>query len=307
MTSQRPILVTGSHRSGTTWVGRIIAHSPYIEYIYEPFQPIHDFGICRGDFPYWFTYVCDRNAPEYYDILNDTVAMKYNFLYSIRKRPSLRNLFKSTTSSVRFSRARLLRRRALLKDPIAVFSAEWLDRTFDMAIVVMVRHPAAFASSVKLMGNKHPFKHFLQQPLLMQEHLEPFRAEIERFAKNEQDLIDQAALLWRLIHYVILKYQDKHPDWLFIRHEDLSRSPVSGFKKIYEKLEIPFDQRIESKIISHSFATHPSRGDYSLTELKRESLKNIALWKTRLTHQEIGRIREQVSDVAQHFYDQDDW
>src|SRR5262245_35753658 len=35
----RPILVTGSHRSGTTWVGRMIACHPRILYCSEPFNP----------------------------------------------------------------------------------------------------------------------------------------------------------------------------------------------------------------------------------------------------------------------------
>ena len=35
---RRPILVTGSHRSGTTWVGKTIALSPSVTYIGEPFN-----------------------------------------------------------------------------------------------------------------------------------------------------------------------------------------------------------------------------------------------------------------------------
>jgi len=38
----KPILVTGSHRSGTTWAGRVLAFSPTpLGYIWEPFNPRH--------------------------------------------------------------------------------------------------------------------------------------------------------------------------------------------------------------------------------------------------------------------------
>ena len=32
---------------------------------------------------------------------------------------------------------------AVMKDPVAVFSAPWLARHFDMNVVVMIRHPGA--------------------------------------------------------------------------------------------------------------------------------------------------------------------
>ena len=34
----RPILVTGSHRSGSTWVGKMIASHPRVAYVEEPFN-----------------------------------------------------------------------------------------------------------------------------------------------------------------------------------------------------------------------------------------------------------------------------
>jgi len=35
---QKPILVTGSHRSGTTWAGKMISACPNVGYIHEPFN-----------------------------------------------------------------------------------------------------------------------------------------------------------------------------------------------------------------------------------------------------------------------------
>ena len=36
--NSKPILVTGSHRSGSTWTGRIISAAPHVGYIHEPFN-----------------------------------------------------------------------------------------------------------------------------------------------------------------------------------------------------------------------------------------------------------------------------
>ncbi len=59
----------------------------------------------------------------------------------------------------------------LVKDPIALFSAEWLAATFDMRVLVMIRHPAAFAASIRRRGWRHRFADFLEQPLLMRDLL----------------------------------------------------------------------------------------------------------------------------------------
>jgi hypothetical protein len=65
MPVRKPILVTGSHRSGTTWVGRIIASSPSVAYIHEPFHIRHDPDVCPARFDHWFTYVCEENEDQY--------------------------------------------------------------------------------------------------------------------------------------------------------------------------------------------------------------------------------------------------
>ena len=56
---QRPILVTGAHRSGTTWVGSMLALSPRIGLIHEPFSPITPPGVSSAPFDRFFRYVTD--------------------------------------------------------------------------------------------------------------------------------------------------------------------------------------------------------------------------------------------------------
>ena len=76
MKTIRPILVTGAHRSGSTWVGRMIATSPRVTYLHEPFNLKHDMGLCRTQFDCWFTYVCERNESAYQRDLRDTIGLR---------------------------------------------------------------------------------------------------------------------------------------------------------------------------------------------------------------------------------------
>jgi hypothetical protein len=276
----QPILVTGAHRSGTTWVGRILASSPDTTYLHEPFHLDHDPGLCAARFPYWFTYVCEENEAPY-------LAPIARMLDTARRDGP------GAGSGPRH-------RRPLIKDPIAVFSAPWLARRFETRNVVLIRHPAAFAGSLKERGWTHPFAHFLLQPLLMRDQLEPFAGDILRFAREERDVVDQAALLWKVIYATILRYRERHPDWIYLRHEDLSKDPVEGFHAVFDQVGLEFSAETERAIVTHSFAR-------TAAGLRRDSRANIDTWKQRLTGAEIERVRAAVAGVSGEFYADREW
>ncbi|MGQ3685786.1 MAG: sulfotransferase [Candidatus Loosdrechtia sp.] len=305
---KKPILITGSHRSGTTWAGRMIAHSPEVAYIHEPFS-VSDApskGICNTEFKYWFTYVTDDNDKNYYQPLKDMLAFKYNLIASLktaRNFSMVKQFWQEYRQCARYRHAGSI---PLLKDPIAFFSAEWLQKKFAMNIIVLIRHPAAFVSSIKKLNWSHPFSDFLAQDLLMRNILSPFRDEITHYANSQPSIIDQGILLWRIIHHTILQYQQQHPQWFFIRHEDLSREPLTNFAKIFQYINLDMTAKIIKRIEEHSGSENLPDTDSPYT-LKRNSQLNIWNWKKRLTPSEIVYIRDHVEGVSKFFYSDADW
>jgi len=273
----RPILITGSHRSGTTWVGRILAEGEGVEYIHEPFNALEniDEGMHLPQFQYWFTYVTDENQGEFGDALGA--------------------LLESNQS-----------KRVLIKDPIAVFSAEWLAAAFGMDVVVLVRHPLAFVSSLKINNMWPPFTDLLQQPFLMRDYLEPFRVEMEKVAGQKQDIVGQAALLWVIINTVVKQYRDRHPDWVFLRYEDLAASPLAQFSALFERVGLEFNETLRESVLLHSRLKKNASRE-SNPKVTRESSKHLEVWKERLSEDEIKRVRCQVALLAQEFYPEEDW
>ena len=79
----------------------------------------------------------------------------------------------------------------------------------------------------------------------MRDHLGAFEDEIREFVERRQSVIDQAILLWRLVYHVVLGYRDRHPEWIFARHGDLSSNPMAEFPRIYERLHLPYGAREE--------------------------------------------------------------
>ena len=138
----------------------------------------------------------------------------------------VRDAARSVKDYAAFTLARPRHARPLLKDPIAVFSSEWLASAFDAEVVFLVRHPAAFASSLKRFGWSTASTTTLEQPLLMRDHLAPFEKEIRSSRPQPGDIVSQAILLWRMIYSTGPTFRERHPDWTFVRHEDLSRDPA---------------------------------------------------------------------------------
>lgn len=306
--SAKPILVTGSHRSGSTWVGRMIASSPNVAYIKEPFNPKHDLRICKVHFDYWFTYICEENEQDYYEQIKNTIQFRSDLIANLKlsKRPG--EWKQEVGRYLEYLKYRKIKVRPLLKDPIAVFSTGWLSSKFKTDTIVLIRHPLAFAGSIKVNKWAHPFSHFLAQPLLMEHHLYPFEEEIRYFAQDDRDIVDQAALLWKLIHFMILKYRESNPNWIYLRHEDLSNDPLNGFKTLFNKLDLEFSDPVAEVVAKHSLLAYATDSKSDLYKgIQRDSASNIKNWENRLTPSEVIRIKAQVNGISKEFYTEEEW
>ncbi len=316
MNDQQPILVTGAHRSGTTWVGKMLSLQPDIGYIHEPFNPMGLPGICNPDFQ-WFAYVTDENASEYYEHINNILNFRFDIVKALKMlKMSERVPFQYSLEEIamlenylQFVHHFSSRSRPLMKDPIALLASEWLYKTFNMKVVVLIRHPAAFAGSLKKLGWNFRFEGFLNRDPLMTDYFEPFRDEIERISDESYDVIDRAALAWKIFYYVVAEYRRKYPDWIFIRHEDISRNPLDYFRALYNELGIEFSPAIESEISSYSDSGNPDEwsGEDNYQNIKLNSAANLDNWKHRLTIEEIYRIKKGVEGVSEQFYSESEW
>jgi hypothetical protein len=308
MTTTRPILVTGAHRSGTGWVGSMIAASPSppVAYLWEPFSVLHRPGVCDARFDRWFPYVCEENGSAYLAPVADMLAFRYKTMAELRSIRSPKDAARLLRDRRDFHLYHRRGARPLLKDPIAVFSAEWLCDSFGMDAIVLIRHPAAFANSIVSRRLRHPFGDFLAQPLLMRDLLGPFDEQIRRFASDEQPLLDQAILLWRIIHHVILTYRDRRPGWMFLRLEDVARDPLSWFQQIFAHLGQVFDEDVASVIEQHSSPSNPAESP-DPADHRRDSGRSVTTWRTRLSTDEIRRIRDDVEPISKEFYADVDW
>jgi Sulfotransferase family len=302
----RPLLVTGAPRSGTTWVGHMLALAPGVGYLHEPFNPTTDPGIAGRPFTHFFGYVSSANEARVAPHLERALGFSYDLRRQLSTVRSPRALGRTTRDLRTYRRFRASNARPLMKDPIAVFSAVWLADRFGMDVVVTIRHPAAFVASFTGLGYRHDFNTFLAEPQLLVDYLGPFESDIRRFAAKPGDPVDEAVLLWRLVYHTVDRYRTERPDWLYVRHEDLSLDPVDRFREIYRALGLAFTDGVRGAIAEHSSSDNPGR----LTEshgIRLDSRASLEGWRSRLTADEVQRIRDGVSDVSRSFYRDDEW
>ncbi|MCW5875537.1 MAG: glycosyltransferase [Anaerolineales bacterium] len=306
--AKRPILVTGLHRSGTTWLGRMLSLSGRLAYLSEPFNVLHRPGVFGLPVAHWYTYICKDNEDIYLQTFHQTLRLDYNVWQEIKSLRSVRDALRMVRDLGIFLIGRLRRQRVLLKDPFAVFSAAWFAERLDCQVVIILRHPAAFVSSLKRLGWPFDFSDLLAQPLLMRDWLEPFRAEMEAALEHPDDVVGQGSLLWRMICTVARELQKRHPEIHVVRHEDLSRQPLKLFEDLYAELDLPFTEKAQAGIHRATAPGNPQEISLqSIYATRLDSAANLENWKQRLEPEEIARIHSLSAEAASEYYSPEDW
>jgi Sulfotransferase family len=301
-----PILVTGTHRSGTTWVGKMLAADAMTAYISEPLNVLHRPGVFRPKVKYWYQYICEDNENEYLPGFQELLEFDYHFWDEVRSLQSRRDFLRMGRDFVIFYNGLMRGQRLLLKDPFAVFSTPWFAKRLNSKVVITVRHPAAFASSLKRLYWPFDFQDLLNQPLLLRDHLASSREEMQSIRVD--DVIGQAALLWKLIYGAVHATREQNPDFLIVRHEDLSRDPIPGYRALYTALDLEFTPRVEKTILNSSSSENPRElSRKKVHGIKLDSRANVDTWKKRLTAEEIERVREITNDVSRLYYSDAEW
>ena len=303
--SGKPILVTGAHRSGTTWVGKMLALAPGVAYIHEPFNPRTAAGLSPARFDRYFTVVTSENEARYRPGLEQTVRFRYGLGAQLRSLRGVADVARTGRDLARVGRNRLTAKRPLVKDPIALLSAEWLAESFGMDVVVLIRHPAAFAASLKRLGWKHSFATFIQDGRVP-EVVRPYEAEIREQAEQPGEILAQAALLWRLLYNAVDGYRERHPDWEFVRHEGASAEPVATFERLYSTLGLELTPAAREAIARASAPDNPAELS-TPHAVELDSAASLGRWREDLTAEEVETLRERTRDVWPRFYSDEDW
>jgi hypothetical protein len=275
-------------------------------YISEPLNVLHRPGVFRAPVQHWYTYITSENESEYLPAFHELLDFQYHTMLEVRSIRSRKDFLRMGRDFHTFFIGNMHGQRALLKDPFAVFSAPWFAQKLNCQVVITVRHPAAFAASLRRLNWAFDFHDLLSQPALMRDHLESDRAEMESI--KPEDIIGQSALLWRMIYRFVDSTRGLFPDFKIVRHKDLSLNPINGYKALYESLGLNFTERVRKIISNSSSSENPTElSAKKVHSVKLDSRANVNNWKKHLSTDEITRIRKMTEGVSHLFYSDEDW
>ena len=106
---KRPILVTGAHRSGTTWIAKMLALAPGVGYIHEPFSPFTSPGVSGAPFDRFFAVVTAENEAAYLPHLERTLRFQYSVRRQLPTVRGPRDAIRSAQDAIAQHEVRLIR------------------------------------------------------------------------------------------------------------------------------------------------------------------------------------------------------
>ncbi len=301
MADLAPILVIGAPRSGTTWVGRTVSQSPGVRYVHEPFNcdyPNREFGVKVERWMYDAEGGAQRGDIDcaYARLLCQSVLRR-----AFRDGSSPLNWKTPVRMLKHLGRHLLSTERILVKDPLATLSADWLHERFGFQVVCVIRSPLSFVASMKQSGWGFDPTELALQPSLMRRKLASMAPHIVAAGERRGDLVDQAILLWNVVHTCILDYQERYASWLYVKQEQLALDPEEGFRPVFQFLDLPFGDEIRGYLARYTSAPDHDRHP-SAKYRPRDARATLDAWRSILTKDEIARVNENTGGLVARFY-----
>lgn len=300
------IFVTGTPRSGTTFVGKVLSLPLEVDYIHEPFNPRTGMPGIVG----WHRYVrpaLDSEEMQQYHALAEKI---FSYDLKLKGRVSERDAWPRKAAKavvggrgpfyLTLAKLNPFHKAAVIKDPIGSLLSEYLYLHFSVKPVIVIKHPTSFVASLKRVNWwPHPSK------LNDQSHLiEDYFAEDTDFITREWgDPVLGAAAFWRIVHKVLLAQASKYPDWQVVTHERLSEDPISTFQGLYKTLELPWDMGIQRKVSRLTQGNRSAEARSGVVQdFRRNSSEIFRMRRDSLSLEERKAIYEIVEDVALQIY-----
>ena len=284
-------VVTGMHRSGTTFVGKILDACDDLAVFHEPFNRHFGLkGIAKN-----YPAVDDGYESYATDLLSRLARLeKMQFVSDCQKDSAIKAVVRKVIggkSEQQWRRIRMTNKfRAktlVLKDPFLSLSTQTLTTNLEYKVVFLCRHPVAVWSSIQQMDWRMDLGNFFGEDFPLSEA----DSEIERFCQ-----------VWSVLNAHNMSIAN--PNFLFVTHEALCLTPQAEFERIFNHLGIAFTQRPRARLNEMSSGATADKKGAKLHQFKRNSAEIIHAWKRKVPQHEQDYIltHAQVRPLVNQLY-----
>lgn len=289
------VLVTGCPRSGTTFLGRVLATAPGVAYLHEPLNPDCGVPAARDRF-------ADLDRPELAEL-----AQQVEQLLELRGRlrgavyPTdsravrLAKLVLKGRGPVNLAAARILRRHdhVLVKDPFAMNSIPWFE-AHGCTTLLLVRHPAAVAASFRRLG--WSTRAFVRR----QEEQGALDRTESSWLDESDDELTSTAVYWRIQNRIALAGTGSGE---VVVHERLSADPAATVARLRTVTGLPGSARSDRLVRTLTTGgTTVARPGGRTHQFRRASAGILDATLRTLRTDEIDRVWAITADIADRWY-----
>ncbi len=308
MSSMSPdfLVICGLHRSGTTYVGRLLSESRRFPVIHEPMN-IH-YGIKNVPIVYPYVETIDD---KYSEVFNNAANLKCSWnkdAESIENSDLKRLIYRATggRSGLRWD---VLRLRKILhmqpekicwKDPFASLATPYLIRHLNASVICMVRHPAAIHYSTNKQGWRFDIQNLMRQPDLISRYGNDIPDLHWELAKNHAAA--SIALLWKFMVRINTPLAQKEKKLLIVTHEQFCIKPIEMAKLICDHASIEFTPKMEKFVSIHSAGEKAESKNGDIHDFRRNSKALVDIWRGHLSSREEEMMKDIVgNEVIQQY------
>lgn len=244
------VILVGTARSGTTWLGRMMSLAEGVSYVAEPDNLGDPFtGPGHPGYPPFPVLVPDARPPQWEALWDMTFAGRLpmagigvsagRLLMGIPR--GVRDPLLRTTAAV-IARLPRNRKTVLVKSIFAHFSIDWIAHRYRPSIVVSQRGPLNVVSSWLMMG----------MPLFDLET----RPEIQRLVHRlelpvpptRESLAARTAWCIGMLNATLGEALDRNPEWVLVTHETICSDPPGQIRALFDSVGLPWSEGVQRAI-----------------------------------------------------------
>ncbi len=244
MRNKEFFVISGIHRSGTTFLAKLLNSNNLFSSIHEPLN--FDVGIKKNKFWYPYHSLLNENFKES-AALENVSKIDLDFKSPKKTLNPLRAIFKSR-GNIDFLMHKYFfsNKKVLYKDPFMSMCGNYfLQKNKKTKIVYLIRHPKSFYKSNLKMGWDFDFRLF------------PLKGVLSDFPELKSNIFlesheERLYSLYNIIYFVIFLTIKNFPNQTYLlRHEDFCINPVEETKRLCRFLHINFSSKHEKFIKKH--------------------------------------------------------
>ncbi|WP_297090425.1 sulfotransferase [Thermococcus sp.] len=282
------IVISGTRRSGSTWLMELLESIPEYKSIFEPFHPSWYPEFRKLGIPYDPYVPTQEDYPKLRAYLGKVFTGRVGAQFPHRQYLRLGTIirrFKASKLVVKFVRANTM--------------LPWIANTFNLrATYFIIRHPCATIASQLATGF---FSKITVDQLLNEVNKVPELAENEELVTRLRGInsqIERLAAIWAFENYIPLASKKPYP-WYTVIYERLVVNPEEELGAIFGYIGEEVPEEAVKRIKTPSKVTRKTYGkDYIGTP------RQLIKWREKLSERQVRGILEIISWFGLDFYDE---